>query len=157
MEISIILDNTLVKNYDFTRGVRNLGTLDNFICSDGTISINRKELRSLDKWAGKVKVNNPRLYTTLVCCIGLLNFSSNAFADITDAYARLDRGGYLALGILKKIGFWLCIICCFVEILKSFLNNDARDVWKIFFKYISVFLVLYSLPVVFRFIAELFE
>lgn len=61
------------------------------------------------------------------------------------------------LGVLKKVGFWICLLSCFIEILKSFLNSDVKDVWKIFFKYISVFLILYSLPYAFNLIVGVFE
>lgn len=161
MEISLILDNKLIGNYDFSkREKKELITLDGFINGVRDFDVtkmDKKEFKTLDNWLGTVRRKNGRLYKVLVFSLAVLNYSTVAFADINDAYARLDKGGYMALGVLKRIGFWLCIICCFVEILRSFLNNDAKDVWKIFFKYISIFLVLYSLPVVFDFIVKLFE
>lgn len=160
MEISLILDNKLVKNYDFSfRGHKELMTLDGFVRSFENREFDRKELRKLDKWLKNVEKKNKPLYRTMVFTVALLNYSVVAFADanVQATMSKIDKLGYMALNMLKKIGFWLCVICCFVEILRSFLNSDARDVWKIFFKYITIYLVLHFLPYAFQLISGIFE
>lgn len=160
MEISLILDNNLVRNYDFSlKGCKELMTLDGFVRSLDNHEFDRREMRKVDKWLKKIEKNNSPLYKTIVFTVALLNYSVKAFADsnVQDTMSKIDKLGYTALTMLKKIGFWLCVICCFVEILKSFLNSDARDVWKIFFKYITIYLVLHFLPYAFQLISGIFE
>lgn len=160
MEISLVWDNKLVRNYDFSRkSCNDVMTLDGFIRSFEDREFDRKELRKVDKWLKKIEKKNKPLYKTMVFTVALLNYSVVAFADpnVQTTMSKIDKLGYTALSMLKKIGFWLCVICCFVEILRSFLNSDARDVWKIFFKYITIYLVLHFLPYAFQLISGIFE
>ena len=161
MEVSLILDNRLVKNYEFTkRNKRELKTLDdyiNIIKNGNTNELSKTEIKALDKCLGTIQLKNKRLYKALIFLVAFLNCSYVVFADVGDACSRLDRLGLMLLTILKKVGFWICLISCFIEILKSFLNSEVKDIWKIFFKYISVFLVLYSLPYAFNLIVGVFE
>ena len=160
MEVCLILDNRLVKNYEFTKKEKKLRTLDDFIYdiqNRTTNNISKKEVKALDRWIGSIKLKNKKLYRALIFLIAFFNYSFVVFADVGDTYNKLDRVGNIMLGVLKKVGFWVCLLSCFIEILKSFLNSDVKDVWKIFFKYISVFLILYSLPYAFNLIVGVFE
>ncbi|MGV3076425.1 hypothetical protein ACEE21_15205 [Clostridium baratii] len=164
MEISLILDNRTVREYDlsyngFKNSFRELMTLDGFVRSFEKGEFDRKELRKVNNWIRNVEINNKPLYRTLVFTVALINYSVVAFAEpnVQATFSKIDKLGYAGLSILKKIGFWLCLICCFVEILKSFINSDARDVWKIFFKYITIYLVLHFLPYAFQLISSAFE
>lgn len=162
MEISLILNNEMVRDYSFGFNGRNskkqVMTLDGFFRSLEEKELSRTECRNLDRWIRGIEKNNKRLYRILVFTVAFLGYSVKAYAkDIATATGKIDKLGFLTLGVLKKVGFWLCIFCCFVEILKSFLNSDARDVWKIFFKYITIYLVLHSLPHAFQLISNVFD
>ena len=155
MEISIILDNNLVRNYNFSKSEnKQVVTLGGFIRS---FEYNREDSRKINKWLNKVEKNDKRLYRTLVFLIALLNHPVVAYADMGEAFNRMDKLGVLVLSLLKKVGFWLCLISCILEILKSFLNSDCKDVWKIFFKYISIYSVIHFLPYAFKLISSVFE
>ncbi len=142
MEISFIWENKLVKNFDFTRK-------------------DKEEVKSLDSWIGQVKRNDKRLYKTLIIASALIGLAgSNAFATTGGAEAAvsgLDKVGYTILVILQRLGYWGCLIGCFVEILKSLLSSGNKDIWKIFFKYLLIFAILYMLPWAFDLIREIFS
>lgn len=161
MEVSLILDNKLVRSFDFTRsGRKNIKTLDywkNEIVNFNTNFTDRNELRAINKWVGNIKVRNKKLYKSLVFCIACINISTVVLADTGEVFIKIEKVGELILSVLKKVGFWFCLICCFVEILKSFVNSSNKDVWKVFFKYISIYLILNALPFIFKLIAEIFD
>ena len=138
MEIGITLNNQLVRNYDFS-------------------SNEKEEIKSLDKWIGQLKRKDTRLYKTLVFTVAGLSFAINAHADVNDALAGVDSVGFIFLTIFQKVGYWGCLLGCFVEILKSLMNTGTKDIWRIFMKYIIIFAILYLLPWAFDFIKDTFS
>lgn len=138
MEIGITLNNELVKNFDFSIKEKN-------------------QIKSLDRWIGQVKRKDTRLYKILVFTLAGMSYATNAYADVNDALAGVDSVGFIFLTIFQKVGYWGCLLGCFVEILKSLMNTGTKDIWKIFMKYIIIFAILYLLPWAFDFIKETFS
>lgn len=69
MEVCLILDNRLVKNYEFTKKEKKLRTLDDFIYdiqNKTTNNISKKEVKALDRWIGSIKLKNKKLYRALI-------------------------------------------------------------------------------------------
>ena len=129
MEVSIIWDNKLVRNYDFSR----------------------RERQSLDSWIGNLKKKDTRLYKMLVFTVAGLNYTSNVYAN-----TGLDAAGAKFLGLARSLGYWLCLIMCIIEILKSVINGNTRELGKIIMKYVLMFGALYLVPTIFDWIIELF-
>ncbi len=134
MEISIILDNKLVRNYDFCR----------------------KERQSLDSWIGNLEKKDLKLYKVLVFTVAGLNYASAVLADTTAAVGKIDSAGSMILGVSQSIGYWLCLVGCIVEILKSVMNGTSKDAAKIMIKYILYFAALYLMPFAFDMIRDIF-
>lgn len=137
MEIGFTLNGELKKNIDFSRK-------------------DKQEIKSLNEWIGNVKRKDTRLYKVLVFTVAGLSYSFKAYADVTGALTGIDKVGFTFLSILQKVGYWGCLLGCFVEILKSLMNSGSKDIWKIFMKYIAIFTILYLLPWGFNLIAEIF-
>lgn len=137
MEIGITLNNRLVKNFDFTNR-------------------EKEDIKYLDRWIGKVKKKDTRFYKILVFTVAGLSYTSNAYADVNSALSGVDNVGFIFLTIFQKVGYWGCLLGCFVEILKSLLNTGTKDIWRIFMKYIIIFAILYLLPWGFDLIKEAF-
>lgn len=152
MEISIILDGELVRNYDFCRKP----VVSENCLADGSIAFSRDDGRKLDRWVRKVRVSNPRLYSSLVFVVACLGRCSVAYADVSDVTSRLNAGGMRIYDIFLGLSFWVCLYCCVADLVKSFFHEGNKDIWKIFFKYITMYILFRSLPTVFKFIDELF-
>ena len=138
MEIGITLNNELVKNFDFSKKEKN-------------------EIKSLDQWIGQVKRSDKRLYKILVFTVASMSYSATVLADTGEALNNIDKIGYIFLSIFQKVGYWGCLLGCFVEILKSLMNTGTKDIWKIFMKYMVIFAILYLLPWAFDLIKETFS
>ena len=81
---------------------------------------------------------------------------STVYADVTEAVARIDNAGLMFFGIIQSIGYWLCLIGCIMEILKSVMNGSSKEVGKLMMKYILIFAALYLMPFAFNLIREVF-
>ena len=138
MEIGITLNNELVKNFDFSKK-------------------EKSEIKSLDQWIGQVKRSDKRLYKILVFTVASMSYSATVLADTGEALNNIDKIGYIFLSIFQKVGYWGCLLGCFVEILKSLMNTGTKDIWKIFMKYMVIFAILYLLPWGFDLIKETFS
>ena len=134
MEVSIILDNKLVRNYDFSR----------------------EEKRTLNNWVGEIEKKDTRLYKYLVFTIAGLNYASKVLADTTDAMDKVNKAGFTVLGLVQTIGYWLCLIMCVVEVLKSIMNGTSKSVVAIMVKYLLIFASLFLMPFLFDLIREIF-
>lgn len=115
----------------------------------------RKELQKMDSIAGKI-MENPRLKKLVVFTIAGLNYASTVLADTNAAAEKINTGGFMILGIVQTIGYWLCLIGCIMEILKAIMNGSSKDVGKIMLKYLLVFGSLYLMPFGFNLIREIF-
>lgn len=101
-------------------------------------------------------INNDRLRKMSVFVIAGLNYTSTVLADTADAVGRIDSAGNMFLGIIQSIGYWLCLIGCIMEILKSVMNGSSKDVGKVMLKYLLIFAALYLMPFAFNLIKEIF-
>ncbi|MDU5111159.1 MAG: hypothetical protein E6248_11975 [Clostridium sp.] len=102
-------------------------------------------------------INNDRLRRMTVFVIAGLNYTSTVLADASDAGNKINEAGSTILGIVQSIGYWLCIIGCVMEILKSLMNGSSKDVGKIIIKYLLIFGSLYLMPWAFDLIKEIFS
>lgn len=101
-------------------------------------------------------INNDRLRKMSVFVIAGLNYTSTVLADTADAVGRIDSAGNMFLGIIQSIGYWLCLIGCIMEILKSVMNGSSKDVGKVMLKYLLIFAALYLMPFAFNLVKEIF-
>lgn len=135
MEIGITLNNELVKNFDFTK----------------------KQKSDLNYLAGEI-LKDKKLTRCAVFVIAGLNIAKDVCADTGEAFAKLDKAGWMFLGIVQKLGFWVCLIGCLLEILFAvFKEGKGRSaLLPIALKWIGLFLAFYLLPEVFILIRDLF-
>lgn len=135
MEIGITLNHKLVRNYDF----------------------NRKEKRDLDQFAGKILKDKKLTKCTVFLIVGL-NIAKDVVADTGEAFARLDKAGWMFLGIVQKLGFWVCLIGCLLEILFAvFKEGKGKSaLLPIGLKWVGIFLGFYLIPEIFILIRDLF-
>ncbi|EOR27397.1 hypothetical protein A500_04621 [Clostridium sartagoforme AAU1] len=137
MEIGITLNNELVFNKEI------------FI---------KKEKRNINCLAGEI-LKNKRLTRCTVFLITGLNITKDVLADTSDAFVKLDKAGWIFLGIVQKLGFWVCLIGCLLEILFAvFKEGKGKSaLLPITLKWIGLFLAFYLLPEIFILIRDLFS
>ncbi|SDO88933.1 hypothetical protein [Clostridium gasigenes] len=133
--ISLILDNKLVFNKEF---------------------YNRKEIRQTNKYIGRL---DKRLYKMLVFTIASVGFASNkVYANSEEGLRRTDVVGNEILTILQRVGFWVAVIGCIVEILISVFKKGGgtKEIMAIIFKWLLIFSSFYIVPTLFNFIKDSF-
>lgn len=69
---------------------------------------------------------------------------------------KIDVAGNTILGIVRKIGYWCCIIGCIIDIIKALMQGDTRSIAKIMMKYALAFGALYIFPWILDLIKSIF-
>lgn len=72
-----------------------------------------------------------------------------AICTAADPLDKLNIIGIKFLGIAQTFGYWICIIMCVVDIIKSLMNGDAKGAGKIFIRYLMAFIALYGVKFMF--------
>jgi hypothetical protein len=102
---------------------------------------------------------NKKLKKIVTFALAMVFSSQKAYAagdKAKDAMDRLDEGGWIILMIIRRAGYWICLILCIVEILKCLANGDLKSIGRSVGKYLIAFGILYALPWLFDIIAECF-
>lgn len=76
-----------------------------------------------------------------------------AAADLS----KLDNGGMLLLEVVRRFGYWVCIIMCITEIIRTLMRGDYEGIGKIVMKYSLAFASFYFLPYLFDIIKGIFS
>lgn len=90
---------------------------------------------------------------SMACMLGLGKIANAA----TDVEGKITGAGQKFFSIIRTLGYWLCLIGCIVEILKSVSTGGSKDIGKIIMKYLLIFGALYFMPWAFDLIKEMFE
>lgn len=132
-------------------------TIPQFLAYErGEKSIKDIELENgLESIATKI-IKDERVRKMAVFTIASLNYISIAYAGVEEANAKVNSVGLMIFSSIQTIGYWLCLIGCIMEILKSVMNGSSKDVGKIMIKYLAIFASLYLMPFAFNFIKEAF-
>ncbi|MBU3087456.1 hypothetical protein KPL42_03005 [Clostridium gasigenes] len=134
--ISLILDNKVVFDKEFK---------------------NREEKREVNKFIGGL---DKKIYKTLVFTIAAISFSSNkAYASLDKGLEKTDVYGHQLLSIVQRVGFWVCVIGCIVEILISVFKKGGgqKEILSLVFKWLLIFCSFYIVPLLFKSAAEFFN
>lgn len=134
MEIGITLNNQLVYSRDFSKDKRNKEEFAKFILKD------------------------KRLTKCTVFLIAGINYTTNVMADIGSTMGKVDNAGYMFLGIIQRVGFWVCLLGCLLELLVAvFKEGKGKNAMlPICIKWVGIFSAFYFLPSVFELIRDLF-
>ena len=107
---------------------------------------NRKDKRGLEQVAKKIN-KTINLRKSFVFLVGSLLYCETVLAKNVDL-SKVDKGGYMVLGLIQGLGFWVAIIMAGTEIIKNLMQGDTKDTFKIMFKYwvgyASLYLILWG-------------
>lgn len=81
----------------------------------------------------------------------------NIFMMINPDLNKVDKAGIMILTIIRRVGYWACIILALMDIVKNLMEGDTKSIWKTIAKYTVAFLSLYLLPWLFDLIAGIFQ
>lgn len=90
---------------------------------------------------------------------GLVTFVLANMFYIKKAYAGVDKinkAGGILLNVVRTFGYWICIIMCVLEIIRSLMQGDTKSISKIIIKYAIGFGSFYFLPWIFEIIKDVF-
>lgn len=130
-------------------------TLNNELIFDKEFN-NREERRTVNRVIGSL---DKKIYKTLVFTMAVFGFTSNrAYAGVDEAVEKLDRLGALLLTIIQKVGFWVCVLGCLLEIAVSVFKKGGgqKEIIGIVFKWLLIFGCFYIVPSLFKLIITFF-
>ncbi|MGL5381049.1 hypothetical protein [Clostridium sp.] len=113
-----------------------------------------EEMNKFDRMLGHLK-RNKKKYMALVTIIALTMDLSciNSFAN---GYEAIDRAGMEILTLVRKVGYWLCIILCAKDVIKKSMKGHMDSLGTIVTMYGITFGTLYFLPWLFDLIQQIF-
>lgn len=101
-------------------------------------------------------VNSPSIKTVavLLLTISLITLEASAGTN----FDAIDKVGALFLTIIRKFGYWVCLIMSFINIIKSLGEGERslKGVTSGSMKYIVAFIMFYLLPIFFDTIRDAF-
>ena len=93
-----------------------------------------------------------RAMVTFVLANGLYMKKAYAASNLD----KVNSAGFQILNIVRTFGYWICIIGCIMEIVRSLMQGDTKSIGKIILKYVLGFGSFYFLPWFFALIREMF-
>lgn len=113
-----------------------------------------KENEIWESFANHIK-SNKRLEKMFTFVVGSLMYCKEVYASVGGLQGIDALGGKL-LSVCRKFAYWVGIIMCIVEIIKSLLQGDSKSIGKIIIKYILAFAAIYFVPWLFDLIKASF-
>ena len=135
MEIGITINNELVYDKEFSKSKKSKEEFAKFILKD------------------------KRLTRCVLFLIAGVNYTKNVMADINATMSKVDNAGFIFLGIIQRIGFWICLLGCLLELLLAvFKEGKGKNaILPIVLKWLGIFATFYFLPACFELIRDLFQ
>lgn len=103
----------------------------------------------------KIVMKDDRLKKLTVFTLGSLMYCNNVLAN--DAADKIDVAGWKILNIARSVGYWVCLVMCITEIIKTIMEGNAKNITKIMMKYALAFAALYFFPWILDLIKEIFS
>lgn len=110
--------------------------------------------KEIDNFGYKAKKQiNKAIATGIGATMFLVNHPSLAFAS--DGLEEIDKLGFMFLTIVRRVGYWLALICAIVELIKCIREGgNKQDVWGVFMKYLLIYAALFLIPKAFDLITK---
>lgn len=104
-------------------------------------------------------LHNKKICNIAVTALASIFSAQTAFAEgnVDGAMAKVDTAGGIILKIVRKVGYWICIIMCIVEIFRCMANGDLKSIGRIIAKYALAYGTTYLITWLFDIIANCFS
>lgn len=99
-----------------------------------------------------------KVMITMGLAVGLILLNSTIAVAGQPNLNGIDRLGNTFLSLVRKSGYWICLVMGAVNCIKVGLQggDKAGDIMKVIFKYVLIFASLYLLPFLFDLVKESF-
>lgn len=111
---------------------------------------------SLELVAKHINADN-RLKKMAVFTLGSLLYINDTVYAATDPMGKVNKAGSTILGIVRTIGYWICILGCIMEIVKALMQGDTKSIAKIMMKFGLAFAALFVFPWILDLIKSIFS
>lgn len=130
-------------------------TLNNNLVFDREF-LNREERRTTNNFVKGLSKKAYKSFVFLIAAFGLM--SIRVSADIGEAMSKTDYFGNQLLTIVQRVGFWVAVVGCLIEILVCVFQKKGgqKEILASIFKWLLTFSSFYLVPVLFKFIVEAF-
>ena len=131
-------------------------TLENRLVFDKEFK-NREEKREVNKLIGSL---GKKVYKTLVFTMAtLMLISKKAYAGVDEALVGTEKFGQMLLMIVQRVGFWVCVLGCILEIMVSVFKKGGgqKEILALVFKWLLIFASFYIVPWLFGTIPTYFN
>lgn len=126
-------------------------SFEEFFEKDKNLTIDKKDIKTLDKIAGEI-LNNKKLKMAVLTSIAYTNMTIMAYADGLDELRNAKNEIILVLQVCIII---ICIVMCLLNIAKSLIGGRSNDIGEIVMKYLSATVGTCLVPKIFTWIAHL--
>lgn len=116
-----------------------------------------RDKSALEELAERV-YKNKTLKSMAVFVIASLTYAEKVLAADTtvEAVKRLNTAGNTLLSVMQTIGYWVALLMCIIEILKTLSSGDTKSIGRIIVKYLMAFAGIYVLKWLFDLIRVIF-
>ncbi|MBU3098404.1 MULTISPECIES: hypothetical protein [Clostridium] len=88
---------------------------------------------------------NKKIKKFVITLLGCTLYFKNVFASTKG----IDSLGWTLLGLIRHWAYWILLIWCIVDVVKSGLSGDSKKTLPIVLKYVIIFASMYLIPVIF--------
>jgi hypothetical protein len=142
-------------------------TLDEYLLMVRTKEENirvRENLKNFDveEHIAKKILSNPRAKQLFGFVAGSLLFIKDTVVKAATEPSlkgldKVDTAGGVILSVMRRIGYWVLLVMCILEVLKCVANGDTKEIGKIIMKYLLAFMVLFLIPWAFDLVIGIFS
>ena len=90
-------------------------------------------------------MKNARLKKFTITLLGM----SLYFKDVFAATKGIDALGWTLLGLIRHWAYWILLIWCIVEVIKSGMSGESKKTFPIIMKFVIIFASMYLIPGIF--------
>lgn len=122
--------------------------------------LKNNKLKHSEEMAGYILKDEKLLKKTVFLIGNLMFMQKSVYAATTGtdiAVNGINKAGGTLLTLVQNFGYWGCILCCALEVLKDLMAQNTRDIGKTIGKYAVAFGTFYFLPWVFDIIKSCFN
>jgi len=78
------------------------------------------------------------------------------FKDVFASTKGIDGLGWTLLGLVRDYAYWVLLLWCIVEVIKSGVGGESKKTLSIVMRFVIIFASMYLLPNLFNVIKEAF-
>lgn len=115
-------------------------------------NIKKNKIKYSEEFAKEILKDEELTKKTVFILGNLLMLEKVVYAN-----PSIDKAGGILLGLVQNFGYWVCLIMCAVEVIRTLMQGDTKSIGKVVAKYVTGFATFYFLPWLFDIIKTCFK